>query len=94
VPHFESPTPPIHCFGFLKDGMGIGKIGGEISVQGGLIALHGQQTLAVSGVDGLHKGGVRVQGIGCTHPILHGQQGQQRFGDRNLVGFLIHLDLE
>ncbi len=42
----------------------------------------------------LHQGGMGMERVGRTDPLGQGETGEERFGERDLVGFLIDPDLQ
>jgi len=42
----------------------------------------------------LHQGGMGMERVSRTDPPGQGETGEERFGDRDLVGFLIDPDLQ
>ena len=74
--------------------VGITEIGGQICIEGGLVAFDGQHTGPGAHMNDLHEVGVGMQGVSRVDARMQRQAGQERLGNGDFVGFLADTHLQ
>lgn len=74
--------------------MGIGKVGGQVGKERRLVVFDGENGFAAQCIDAQHKILLGMQSVCSQDPSSNWQAGQERLGDRDLIGFLRNQDLQ
>src|SRR5712692_10172799 len=84
---FDSPAPSIDGLGLLELSQWISKVGRQVDLEGGFVALDHKERIRLLRTQEVPEFAVSVQRIKRTDPPGNGQAGKQVAGFGDLVGF-------